>query len=199
MKMNFAEMLVLIWSMPVMIVAFGIWVLWSGWEHEDQREQPLVLPVFLVAFVLLAAYMNKYADFTSWYTVAYYTVGYIVAGIVWSVVKWVRFLRKAKDIYIEYAIEYDDYLNYVNGPRAQGTYMSAPTLPGYFNKPGTSTGNVPYTVDESRPLAKYNKRRIISWMIYWPSSILWFVLHDFVTYIFDCMRGVYDSIAKKVY
>ncbi len=42
------------------------------------------------------------------------------------------------------------------------------------------------------------KSQITGWIIYWPWSMLWNVVGDVITVIYDALQGVYTKIADKI-
>lgn len=52
-----------------------------------------------------------------------------------------------------------------------------------------------------RPLAKYNKALIIGWMMFWPWSLFWWVLADFIIdffgFLYRHLARVYDAISSR--
>jgi hypothetical protein len=48
-------------------------------------------------------------------------------------------------------------------------------------------------VDDYTPKASSNKERICFWIAYWPLSIAWFVVSDFIT---ELVEKIYARIAK---
>jgi len=57
-------------------------------------------------------------------------------------------------------------------------------------------------VDENSPKAIQNKGNIMRWMGYWPISVVWFIISDFVTELFAKvyyrLSKVYEGIAESV-
>lgn len=85
-------------------------------------------------------------------------VFYMLIGLVWSLAKWLLFLKKYKE---------------------------------YYNGWGSA----------GRPIAKNNSNRIITWMSYWPFSILWELIGNFFTgwfrWLYKQTSGLYDKLAAK--
>lgn len=54
-----------------------------------------------------------------------------------------------------------------------------------------------------RPYAEDNKSRIVSWMMYWPVSVIATCIFDFIkrawNSLYEKISGVFDSITDKVY
>ena len=43
----------------------------------------------------------------------------------------------------------------------------------------------------------YHKNKIISWIMYWPWSMIWNLTGDFFNMIYNSMVGIYDKISEK--
>lgn len=43
-----------------------------------------------------------------------------------------------------------------------------------------------------------HKSRLISWIVFWPWSVLWNVVGDFFTMIYERLTGLYRNIANKI-
>jgi hypothetical protein len=58
-------------------------------------------------------------------------------------------------------------------------------------------------MDRYLPMASENKAMIISWLMYWPISIMWFVIRNpfrrLFTYIYDNISVQYDRMAAKMF
>lgn len=69
----------------------------------------------------------------------------------------------------------------------------------YFKKEskknGISSGNI--------PKGSENKNRIITWISYWPFSMLWTIINEparkISMYIYSKIEGIYDKMAKSVF
>ncbi len=179
----------LLFSFPFLIGVALLFVIFSGWETETERPDfHLGWPIIAAGFVLIGLYMKGYIPLDSWITIATYIAIYASLGIAWSFFKWVVLLRKAKGIF-------NDFLE-ANKNNYPYEYSR---LPWYFPAIKFADRDLAPTVDQARPRARDNKKRLTQWIIYWPSSVLWFLLYDSVTFIFNCLRGVYDQVAKAVF
>ncbi len=71
--------------------------------------------------------------------------------------------------------------------------------------PGQSRGKRDIFIpsDARKPIASANKGRIMIWMTYWPTSMLWTIVNDPVKRIFKeifrRVRAVYDAISDHMY
>ncbi len=56
--------------------------------------------------------------------------------------------------------------------------------------------------DKDKNIARYNKSTIMSWMCYWPLSMLWTLINNpikrFFNYIFESISGSYQRLADRV-
>ncbi len=56
-------------------------------------------------------------------------------------------------------------------------------------------------VKKYRPYAFYNKDLIVSWMIYWPLSLAWYIFNDPIrklfNWVYDKVAGMYDNLGDK--
>jgi hypothetical protein len=43
-----------------------------------------------------------------------------------------------------------------------------------------------------------HKSRLIAWIVFWPWSVLWNVVGDFFTMIYERLTGLYRNIANKI-
>jgi len=116
--------------------------------------------------------------------------GYIVIGFLWSWrVKWHGKVWAMKDRYIEYK---DAFLktNKVDGTRIPDDLLEAWNLEVSRRRIG-------------KPEAKNYKAVIVGWMCYWPFSLVWTLLKDWVRkicdYIYLRLRFLYEKVANKAY
>lgn len=54
-----------------------------------------------------------------------------------------------------------------------------------------------------RPYLNEHKNSIVAWIVYWPLSVLWFVINKpikgFFDWIFNLVRGIYQGILNKMF
>lgn len=190
----------LVWFWPVLIVAFLL--LWIFSENEKGFGTFL-----LTAVVGYLIYLKWPAVLDlSWKQYVGIVVGYLAVGTLWTVFKWHRFGAKA----VERIVTIRD-----------GVLSRLKLEPGYF----TASNAVNITPDQSEeyatrlaqgiaqvherndwqvaikqavPTPEKHKATIALWGIYWPTSVLWFLLNDFVnavaTFLVNRMGGLYKRI-----
>ena len=94
---------------------------------------------------------------------------YFCAGTVWSYFKWWFYARKKRH-------EYDEAMEYY------GRYNDNVLKP---------------KVEDYKPRALDHKRRILIWMSYWPWSMVWTLINDFVKDIFEFIfHRLHDAYQK---
>lgn len=63
------------------------------------------------------------------------------------------------------------------------------------------TGDTWSILSKSELDLKYHKGRIISWMCYWPFSVLWMLVNDPIrevfNFLFEKIKGIYSRIAEN--
>ncbi len=135
----------------------------------------------LVAFGLLVHFFCgvNLIDFVkvNYLTIVLYSVYYVGVGVLWSFPKWYFYLRSVKTIITE---SRDSYKN-------ERDWLS-------YNE--QRFGGIP-------PRVGRHKAKIISWIAYWPFSILWTLLDDLltkiVTEIYNSLSGLYQKISNKMF
>jgi len=105
---------------------------------------------------------------------------YLVAGTIWSISKWWFFVKATRRRFDRYVKEHVETYSYSK----QQARERAKSLHG-------------------KPLATANKRRIITWMTYWPWSAVWTIINDPVRRLFKeifyRIQKVYEAIANSAY
>ncbi len=120
----------------------------------------------------------------------YLALGYLVAGAIWSLAKWWFFVREARDRFEQKKAEWiADRIKFANVPETKEQIESA--LKRHVS------------VSSYYPKASKEKSRIMTWMCYWPWSLVWTIINDPVkkafTAIFNRMKATFDKIAKKAF
>lgn len=108
--------------------------------------------------------------------------GYVLLGIGWSFGKWYFFVLNMRDKHLEAVARLKGLLAH----RGKAFARDVNRRTGY-----------------EKPVAKEHKGRILTWMIYWPWSLVWTILNDpikkFFKYIFRKLQATYQRIADRAY
>jgi len=113
---------------------------------------------------------------------------YFVIGSVWGIIKWWVFCRDRLE---EYQDARENFL------RSHGADPSLKTMPENLRAAWKKWLDDHRNYDQGRtldeaPRASKNKSRIMRWMSFWPVSMIWSLINDFVKRIF---KTIYQKIA----
>lgn len=183
-----------LWSLPFWLLTLAV-VAAVAFLAESRRGgyATLLLVGFLAAIHLLGdATLHRYA-WEHWTYIPLGAVAWYVLGVGWSFIRWASELRMHGD-----RIE-DDKDNWIRDYRSR--------------KWDPVTGD-PKTVSDAeadeawrtwarcqRPLAKDNKSLIITWMSYWPVSLVWTLGNDPIRRGFDYayreVAHIFENMSKN--
>lgn len=113
-------------------------------------------------------------------------VGYLGIGVAWSIAKWWLFVSKRLEEYDEIKaqwLEARDVTSYVVPPELRKDW-AVYAKQDYFLKRL-----------KDPPQARLHKSKIVTWMVYWPSSLFWSTFDDLIRKIFT---GIYLKLVDKL-
>lgn len=135
----------------------------------------------------------------------YFSLGYVILGVVWSFVKWnekvKNVFRKFKDIKNKFVIKH--------GEITEGQQMNDFIKKIHYKFENGNGDNISIyesdtfaTIGEKiTPVGLENKGLIVSWIMYWPLSLLGTLLNNpfrrFFSYVYESVSGLYDKIGQK--
>jgi hypothetical protein len=114
--------------------------------------------------------------------------GYFVAGTIWSVAKWWFFLKDRREKYDELKAEF------LRNNGVQGTVIPEKLRAPWRLQAASLTDHRGYgsaSAESIIPKARNHKGKILTWMTYWPWSMVWTLINDPVKKLF---RQIYRSI-----
>jgi len=118
--------------------------------------------------------------------------GYLAAGIGWCVFRWYSLVRRARNLYIKLAKEYDDA-----PPLRKDTKKDWITSRWTFHSRRYSSE------DSFRPTCADYKSRITNWVAFWPLSVIWTGIRewvvDFFNMIYDAISGLLERISVSTW
>ena len=141
-------------------------------------------------------------------TTLYFSVGYIILGLIWSFLKWNQKVAKIFKLFSKFKTKFIEK----NGEITDANrYKFNQTLEYKFKKSDfysiSSFGyeKEPYSekkvIQEITPKGIDNKAKIVSWIGYWPLSLIGTLLNDpfrrFFEWIYESVSGVYDKITTR--
>lgn len=120
---------------------------------------------------------------------------YLLAGIAWSIPKWWFHVRNLRDEYLEAIQKFLDQ---------EGANIKAEDF-DFEGELGDhwSSYNAPYWDNKIPPRASENKSRILTWVLYWPFSMVWTIIDEpfrrAFTMVFERIRGLYQRISESAF
>lgn len=121
----------------------------------------------IVAVIGIALYHAQLlALLTNWHLVALCFIAYGIAGGGNSVLRWFKYCRK----YVE------------ENP--------------YHKRSKCRMEETPEEYYDSALSPREHKSQLVSWIIFWPWSLLWNCIGDFCMAIYDSLSGIYTKISK---
>lgn len=126
------------------------------------------------------------------YTIGLIALTYIILGVIWGVFKWFLLCRNRLE-------EYQGFMDRWLSSKGYGRDdLKVKNIKDEWNKYLGNSYNI-----KSKPKASDHKAQIISWMAYWPLSILAWIFHDFISsifrYIYLTLKGSMDLISNWVW
>lgn len=141
---------------------------------------------------------------------------YLVIGLIWSFIKWLQFVRKhyqaikkAKEYYYSENHSVSDLNSCISTAFSEIFGNERYKTKSYVDilrirattKEETFDGSKKSIIENAIPKAGNNKANIIGWMVYWPFSVISFILKDLLEIIyrtlFNLFESVYNTISNK--
>lgn len=162
-------------------------------------ERPILSGITLILTFLLLALFGNFNLFTEIHAHPLISlgvfVGYFAVGVFWSIAKWWFFIQNKIAQYKNFKKE---FLEQKNLPVS----LRASEIPKKHKREWQSKSAYPHH-QFYKPKVNENKRRILTWMIYWPWSFVWTIINDPITklfkQIFNQLRFIYEGIANRAY
>jgi len=122
---------------------------------------------------------------------------YFPIGICWAFLKWYLKLKNAKESLLERKAEFFDKDSKAHGLSSATSEADKAKIAALVAK------NWSLEVKLVKPIAKRNKSAIMSWIGYWPISMVWTLLDDFLTAIvksiYNHISGVFNKMSDKMF
>ncbi len=196
-----------------------------AWSENDYNTWAFVSLGIFVGLMYNAGQITLSLDPM---TLAMYFAMYFLAGGVWSFLKWASFVNKAADRFGEIKLAFIGKIN-----RDQAYYMKIvgadqnaeplvlplessikTTIPeGLQDKFFKHIeDNVPFDthqyirsegIKSIIPSAMTHKERIVTWILWWPTSAFWTILNDplvrLANWMYSKFQGLYRRIADRAF
>jgi len=128
---------------------------------------------------------------------------YILTGFIWSIIKWWLYVNKQAIKYKQSRYEWlleqkDEITTRTNDIPNELKEISLETeIPEYLLEKWAGAYKI------QKPLVYTHKQKIAHWIIYWPISIFWSIIEDFLGKITKIIvfkiRFIYDAITEKAF
>ena len=115
----------------------------------------------------------------------FYSGVYLVVGVLWGFIKWWLFVVEVKEEYKQRRKVFMHKHNIIDP-----SHMSSPTIKDMFARE-VNTSNIP-------PRASEHKSEITGWISYWPISVIWSLISDFVTAFFKRIYKIFASSFQRI-
>ena len=208
------------WLSAALIITAGMW-LWitSGFFFFiilafAENEKNFFAFLSLVIFVGLMQHSGFISIFADPVSLLGWVVIYFIAGGVWSILKWYLFIhdrandfREIKTSFIERIRHSDD-----NTIKLDVNSKIPENLMGKFKEELVTSYfsyNTPYNFEHDPinvsiiPIARNYKEKIVTWILWWPTSAFWTLLNDplakIANWIYNRFQGIYTKIANKAF
>lgn len=200
------------------IVLVGLIILIGTTEplNSDQHVVPGLIFGFL-GYLAIERFGNPFSA-QVWAAVA---VGYFVIGAIWSMVKWYFLNRDIRDIYVETRDQFiaknsitvpfpyskldienstePEAFEKQNRDFRDSVYGAMPHR-GYASAPVMTREEI---VNAMMPKAERMKSRIIRWILFWPTSVVWALINNPVyhigQWIYKSVRGQMGKITAAMF
>lgn len=174
-------------------IVTGIWIILMFWCVEGNNN--FFSAVWFVLYLAFLQFLVK-ADFFSYIAhhpinTLLYIVGYLALGLIWSFIKWWMFTEKQAIIYKEkrckWLCEMRKDLESRKGRTSQDEKLTAQLA--YLENIELETQVPDFLMEEWKRRLSYsfevpqvhnNKEKIAIWITYWPISLIWSLINDFI-------------------
>lgn len=175
--------------------------------YTVEEEKYFWATFWIIAFTLFVQFIAKYNVFSYIFRVEtiYWFISYLIAGTLWSFAKWYLFVRDAAK---KFKIERTGWLkSKISHEVRSGTLKAKGYGITELEKINEETG-VPDVLKTDwkeyirhlklKPQAADNKEKITGWIFYWPISMFWFFLRDFLKRIVDEIYNFFKRFYQKI-
>lgn len=183
----------------------GTFVIWAFFLTEKESLAWTIISLFLyLAFLQFLGRVNVfgYLFFQPINTVLY-ILGYFVIGFIWSFIKWWLRVNETAQKCLE---EMDKF---IKEHTSKENFQSA--VPLEFQKSERSgktlrdewESHIQYKDELKKPIASKNKEKISVWVVYWPFSVVWSLINDFIKRMVEQLvirfQKIYQSISNRAF
>ena len=176
----------------------------------SENDHNIMAGAALVGFLAVINFFNPLLISFTFASIILWSVIYFIIGGGWSFIKWFSFLREKADRFeklkLEWIAEFKEQnpdnilkltvetnIREVLGKKAAFNFREILTKRNYLLYPD----------NKILPDSSNNKEKIVTWILYWPTSVFWTILNDpmvrLANWIYNKFGNVYAAIANSVF
>jgi len=168
------------WILTALIIVLLVW--------EVAGERAIAGGFTLLAYLLLIHLFGNASIFAAVKAHPEYAYigipAFFLIGAIWSLVKWWFFVKRS-------ALEYrESRMAFLEANGVVGATLDTP-VPENLKARAFARSR--------KPLARQNKGRIITWMVYWPFSMAWTLLDEPWRLIYEALARLFQRISDRIW
>jgi hypothetical protein len=173
-----------------------------------EKESPLGSGIWLILYLCFLQFLAKVNFFDQIIhhpaSSALWVLGYFIAGFLWSFVKWWLYVHKKAEKFSEARCQFlKDHQNSYNRKSVSHSELKEITLDTKVPESLMDEWKNHIKLYGTVPKVRENKGKISMWVTYWPASMVWSVVNDFVkkfirAIVMKC-RKIYEGITKSAF
>lgn len=150
------------------------------------KENSIAATFFLIAGTATLLYLGNGNPLFDWLSASWWNAGisvaaYLPIGIVYSIWRWYAYVGKHNDRVVELFLR-----------------QRKETHKDVLNDPEKTAKLVGY-LETERPRASEAKQKISTWIVYWPISLLWYLLSDVILDVLDWTARQLKALGEWIY
>lgn len=163
------ESILVFFGLPIVLVCLAVF--YSIVYIVATEKDTHGFAIFTTLVAALVYYKYIIAFFANWQLSLLCLVAYGFIGGVWSIWRWMRYCKKTVE-------------------KGTGNYQTW--------KGGEKVDISAEEHFQEMLAPNAHKSRLIGWIVYWPWSMVWNVLGDFFTGIYDFLSNIYERVRNAV-
>jgi len=174
------------WLLTAVVIIALIW--------ETSCERPgLAIATFLFYCALIHFFGNAsfFSNIQAHPEIVYIGLPtYFAAGAIWGVVKWILYVKRKSIRYKE------DRLSFLLQCKVEGATIDTRVPDRLRNTWQSSNWGAR---EHAKPMVRYNKGKVLTWMGFWPVSVLWSIIDEPWRYIYDAIHDLLQRVSDRIY
>ena len=176
----------------------------------SESDHNIMAGAALVAFLASINFFNPLMISFTFTSIIMWGAIYFALGGGWSFIKWFSYLKQKADSFEHYKAKWIKKFNDRNPDNEYdlSTKTNIKDTLGAeaahnFREYLHEKGYLSYQASDIFPSAKNNKEKLVTWILYWPTSLFWTILNDplvrLANWIYDRFGNVYTAIANHIF